>query len=35
MSRFYPEFDMDPPDEYYAEEWERRCKEMDEQAEED
>ena len=26
---------MDPPDEYYAEEWERRCKEMDEQAEED
>lgn len=26
---------MSPPDEYYAEEWERRCKEEDEKAEEE
>ena len=34
MTRFYPEFDMSPPDEYYANEWERRCRELDEEAEE-
>ena len=32
---FYPEFNEGPPDEYYAEEWERRCKEMDEKAEQE
>lgn len=35
MTRFYPEFDMDPPDEYYAEEWARRCEEEDAKAEDD